>query len=427
MKCISSIHRSMMQNTQQLLHAGLQPGHLEDRDLQTAGRSSIATQDSPHLSHTHYNEPSTFNILMEKVLKLNENLSQKASLPYIGPRTYLQFLECFCEIFHRKRASVVADRANLSKALAVIHGTKDQTEETKNILQELRQQHDKTSKLSEQILKSLTQKSCQVEELKALLGHSSSVLSAMQMVNEQERQLLENEEDDEELLVLSMDKQTTRLETLLSKSKDRLRLAELEESKAKQSLTKFKERVHHWHSKIDRNAIDQIKGLNNPPPLVGTIMELMLTLLQQEQETSSNHEENPSMHVLDQGMLKKKKSITKLTAKENWNSIQIAIGDSQNFLDLLNGLKWEDGLSTDAVNLIVSKLAIPGKNVPLESKDESHSGSISAHESKGNLITFSMAHYATESVANMCAFAVAIVEYDDNFKIYKHAAEKLLQ
>ena len=37
----------------------------------------------------------------------------------------------------------------------------------------------------------------------------------------------------------------------------------------------------HWQSKIDRNTIDQIKSLANPPKLVGTIMELILTLLQQ--------------------------------------------------------------------------------------------------------------------------------------------------
>ena len=43
--------------------------------------------------------------------------------------------------------------------------------------------------------------------------------------------------------------------------------------------------------------------------------------------------------------------------KEVWQGIQVAIGDSQRFLDLLAGLKWEEGLSPDAVNLIESRLA----------------------------------------------------------------------
>ena len=46
--------------------------------------------------------------------------------------------------------------------------------------------------------------------------------------------------------------------------------------------------------------------------------------------------------------------------KEAWQAIQVAIGDSQRFLDLLAGLKWEEGLSPDAVNLIESRLATSG-------------------------------------------------------------------
>lgn len=41
------------------------------------------------------------------------------------------------------------------------------------------------------------------------------------------------------------------------------------------------QQAHVCESRIDRNTIDQIKSLKNPPRLVGTIMELMLTLLQQ--------------------------------------------------------------------------------------------------------------------------------------------------
>ena len=49
--------------------------------------------------------------------------------------------------------------------------------------------------------------------------------------------------------------------------------------------------------------------------------------------------------------------------KEQWTAIQLAIGDSQKFLDLLNGLKWENGLSADAVNLIESRLATSHTNL----------------------------------------------------------------
>lgn len=426
MKCLSSIHSFMMQETQQLVHLGLQANHF--------------VQDSCLIeeSSTDCNRPSTYDILVEKMAKMNEsNKKGGVAFPYVGPRTHLQFLECFCEIYSVKRAQVMTDRANLGKALAALHSTQDQAEEMKRTLEELRHKHSQASKLADELLKSLTLKSCELEKLRALLGYSSSVLSAIQMVNEQERQLLENDEDDEELLSLFMGRQTTRLEAMLVKAKERLKVAEQEASEAEQTMIKSKERALYWHGKIDRNAIDQIKNLNNPPPLVGIIMELILTLLQQygvDQLSSSESEGSSFSTPGHNGQSSRKKKKSTYSDKEQWNAIQIAIGDSQKFLDLLNGLKWEDGLSTDAVNLILSKLAIPGKNVPL-SESEAKPGTGSALErslsfsaSKGtpeNLITVSMARHAAESAAHMCAFAVSIVEYNDSFKPYKLATEKL--
>lgn len=112
--------------------------------------------------------------------------------------------------------------------------------------------------------------------------------------------------------------------------------------------------------------------------------------------------------------------------KEQWTAIQLAIGDSQKFLDLLNGLKWENGLSADAVNLIESRLATSHTNLTAAEP----SGSVpSTADSTGShqpsRITVSMAKHAAESAATMCGFAVAIVEYHYSFKPYKLAAEKL--
>lgn len=445
MSCLVSIHCFVMQETQQLLQAGMQPGHLikhPQHDTDTTKTPDITNDvilESP-TEETIIGQPSTYDILMEKMTRMCNSLSsrQEVSLPYVGPRTYQQFLECFCEIFLAKQTEAVMDRENLSKAVATLSSTRELAEEMRNALKELRLQHTEASKLSDKLLKSLTHKSCQLEKLKALMGQSSSVLNAMQMVNEQERQLVENDEDDEELLTLFLDRQTSRHEALLTKAKEHVRLAEQEESEAKRVMMKSKEAALRWHGKIDRNAIDQIKTLNNPPRLVGTIMELMLTLLQQygvDQPTGSASEGSSSStpgHVPPLASKKKKTAFstsaeTVKLEKEQWNTIQIAIGDSQNFLDLLNGLKWEDGLSTDAVNLILSKLAIPGKNVPLSGSKGSKTGSEPKGGAAESLITISMARHAAESAANMCGFAVSIVEYNDSFKPFKIAAEQLLQ
>ena len=412
-----------MEETQQLIYAGMQPCHLVQYHPQCKP-NSIPVSPAARAAGTS-EEPSTYDLLVEKLLRINKHLvnAQDLRLPYIGPRTYQQFLECFCEIFAHKHTKAVTERENLSKAVAALSTTRKQAEEMRNTLKELKQQHSEASSLSEQFLHSLTLKSCQLEKLKAHMGQSSSVLNAMQMVNEQERQLIENDEDDEELLTLFIEKQTSRLETLLAEAKERVHLAELEENEAKTAMMNSKESALRWHSKIDRNAIDQIKTLNNPPQLVGTIMELMLTLLKQHraesQTTLSSDGSSSSTPGHVSFISKRRKSVqTAKLDKEQWNAIQIAIGDSQRFLDLLNGLQWEDGLSADAVNLILSKLAIPGKNVPI---------AVSDSKVKKGLITVSMARHAAESAANMCAFAVSIVEYNDSFKPYKIAAEQLQQ
>ena len=116
--------------------------------------------------------------------------------------------------------------------------------------------------------------------------------------------------------------------------------------------------------------------------------------------------------------------------KEQWNSIQIAIGDSQKFMDLVEGLKWPDGLSPDAVNLIESKLATSASQLPEKSDlsrlpSVSDSAAASKPGGKQPLITVAMARHAAESAAVMCAFAVAIVQYNHSFKPYKLAREKL--
>lgn len=423
MKCLSSIHSCVLQETGQLVQAGMQPDYLD----QTRQRASSFT----------------YEILMEKVLKLNTVLTQRKrrEMPYVGPSAFLQFLECFCELFHIKHAEAMADRSQLTKALATLHSTRQQVVQLKTTLRELRQHHDHVSKSANTLLNSLTSKSCQLEKLKAVMGDSSSVYSAMQMVNEQERKLVETDDEDE-LMALCMDKRASQLEGMLQKARDHIRVSESEKMEAEISMNKYKEAAQHWFYKIDRNTIDQIKSLNNPPHLVGTIMELMLTLLNQygsmvkQNLSGSTPDSNSSCSTPGNSVIftskKKKHGSSANTAemeKEQWNSIQIAIGDSQKFMDMLKNLKWEEGLSTDAVNLILSKLAVPGRNVPLSNSKTKVDGSderfLSSAVDKQSFITVSSARYAAEPASLMCAFAISIVEYNDMLPPYKLALEKL--
>ena len=74
------------------------------------------------------------------------------------------------------------------------------------------------------------------------------MLSAMQMVREQERQMLENEEDDEELLSVFLEglgKMSSRLDVLLTQAREAVDIAEKEEREARLNMTGAKEQVGH--------------------------------------------------------------------------------------------------------------------------------------------------------------------------------------
>ena len=156
----------------------------------------------------------------------------------------------------------------------------------------------------------------------------------------------------------------------------------------------------------------------------------MLTLLSQyssdnQEVTPSNSSTSTPGHTAYPALLKRRSStMSSKMEKEQWNAIQLAIGDSQRFLDLLNNLKWESGLSTDAVNLIKSRLAMdddPGTS----QLETSHKPSNGSGKKQSELITIAMARHAAESAAHMCNFAISIVKYNESFKPYMIAKENL--
>ena len=439
-KCLTAIQRYLLQETSQLYQAGLQPGHLEQDQHSSETLTNVSSLPSVTLSPPQYNEPSSttsghwdppssMDYLMEKVLDLDRvvsgnDITENLKLPYLGPRTYQQFMECFCEMFKKKSSEAKEERENLTQTLETLQKTLEEADLMKTTLKELRQKHENAGKLSSSLLSELTAKSCQLERFKALFGNGSSVLSAIQMVREQERLLVENEDDDEELLAVFMDRKSSRLETLLQKAKEQFQRAEAEEKEAKRYMLSAKDKAIHWQNKIDRNTIDQIKNLHNPPHLVGTIMELMLTLLWQHGSVGESHEALAGDATPGHLAVFKRRSSTSVSGaakmdREQWNAIQLAIGDSQKFLDLIKNLKWESGLSADAVNLIRSRLSMDE-----DAGNDGRRRSLSEPK-QSELITISMARHAAESAAHMCAFAVSIVKYNESFKPYMIAKENM--
>ena len=103
-------------------------------------------------------------------------------------------------------------------------------------------------------------------------------------------------------------------------------------------------------------------------------------------------------------------SSTLREVRERWTAIKLAIGDSQNFLDLISGLNWRDGLAIEAMNLIKSQLCLGGGQ---------------GREKEQGLVTFSAARHAAEVVGVMFGFAVGMVRYTGLHQTHLLAVEKL--
>ena len=112
--CLSAIHRYLMRETGQLLQAGLQPNHLQPHG--TPSHPHPPPTPTPQTETVSQPPLTSFECLMEKVLRLESEMgrdSAGAKLPYVGPRTFQQFLECFCVVFRRKHSEAEMEKNNL--------------------------------------------------------------------------------------------------------------------------------------------------------------------------------------------------------------------------------------------------------------------------------------------------------------------------
>lgn len=184
----------MMRETGQLEHTGLKPRNPQwpqqlqsDPEKQEAPLPPTTAESTTRDLGSSSDEGglSSSDCLMEKVSMLTHKLDSKAQpclgVPYVGPRTCLQFLECFCGIFRQKSAEAVTERTNLTKALETLESTRKEVEVTREKLIQLKQQLETTSNLSQQLLTELTAKACQLESLRAILGELSYQMYVVQV------------------------------------------------------------------------------------------------------------------------------------------------------------------------------------------------------------------------------------------------------
>ena len=152
-------------------------------------------------------------------------------------------------------------------------------------------------------------------------------------------------------------------------------------------------------------------------------MEIVLTLLHHNSCGDTPTEESLLM-------LQKKRSANTLhnskLEREQWQSIQLDIGDSQRFLDLLAAFKWENGLDTFSINFIESMLVTSKNNSPSPTNSQVQASPSSSGGATA-LISVNTARYASEAVAIMCAYVIAIADYHYLIEPCQLAGEKVLQ
>ena len=396
--------------------------------------------------------------LQEKMYHLfaAENGQRNLHLPYVGPVLLEQFTTCVCKLYLDKIRKANKRKSQLSGSLGSLKKIADKVESLRSSLLEYEGKYKETAARAALLMEELSSRKCQWEVLGARLGQESSVLGVMRIVQDQER-LLSGYEDDASLLDVLIDssgKRSSSVDKLIVEAERRLEEA-IEEEKALTEQAKSKEEeAVSLLKKIDRNIVDQVKSLNSPPYMVGIAMELVIRLLKPSTtEARSIIESDGSTSLLLTGDgasltsarsgAKSRKSVPSLVslkntsalsdkssrrlAKDQWSRIQLAIGDSQRFQDLLHNLSWENGLSQDAVTLLDANLATSRNNDPAESESvEAKRKMAPVHLVTGKeLIAVPVVKHASEAAGLICMFVLSVMEYHYMLEPCKRARERV--
>lgn len=81
--------------------------------LKQAGTKNIANIKNNKSSTEHFKMTQSFRYLMEKMSQVLDPKGIYLSLPYVGPLTLRNFLECFCRLYREKNTSIDKERVSL--------------------------------------------------------------------------------------------------------------------------------------------------------------------------------------------------------------------------------------------------------------------------------------------------------------------------
>ncbi|CAF3476774.1 unnamed protein product [Rotaria socialis] len=386
------------------------------------------------------NYPYSRILLYEQIKSHGTGKSSSTSQlhTFVGPDTFRRFMQSFWYLFTSKAAVCERDIIRLSKVLSTLNKTRQDAEQMKNYIQELKEKCSASETETALLLEEVIYKSMVLEKLRAKHALPGSLPGYIHrdekddfVLPEEERKwLMDDEADEYEENFKRMKEESLRSRQVKMQEDYEESLREVD--KWRERLANKRKEVEYWMNKVDKSCIERIRAFQTPPVLVGQIMEMILTLIGRKPAVK--------FEVKDQ---EKEKGTGRTQAerldRNQWKQYTTLMADSGRFVDMLHGINWQDGLSLDIATAVESYIAkgrdgvsegITGEGLLLENAKNFHVAASRSTASQENRITIATARYASEEAAGLVHYVIAVIEYTklcQPLRLAKQKVEKIKQ
>ncbi|KAM5165175.1 dynein axonemal heavy chain 5-like [Mantella aurantiaca] len=452
---VSLIHSYMLQENNQVPWSGRCKPYI-----------SMNSANDPRLDISESNVSSYLLLHCREIIqeRLNLHVSKETTIArdkvFIGPNTLQIFLDSFKTIFLKKMEEHNSTNNMLTCVFQTLANTQRDVKTTQEAIDILEEKYNEAQMIAKDILNKLITKTSILERIKATLGIGDETLQIFLSQNENE--LSSFQEDSDLLKDDHWDEYDDAFKCLKEASKkshlqdnmQKIEKATDELEGIKRNLQIVKNEVMHWCSKVDKPCVERLVRGQNPPYLVGQIMEMALVMISCLQKSENTNELPKSPSYLKeksdssgsnrfQPSLVGKSSPPKRGFRDpvdkvdraKWKSIQYHIGETSKFVDMIHQIaKLEDGLPDQTLKDVEAYLgkakegfagvtgegsllenaaphATPQSITPAKKYSQSQNDGDKTKDNKKGGITIAAARYSSEDAASLVAFIVAIVEY----------------
>ncbi|KAM9316607.1 uncharacterized protein PAF06_007656 [Gastrophryne carolinensis] len=451
-QAISLIHSYMLQENNQIPWSG---DFILSNSINAADGTKLDVCQTKDISPNHL--PHSREIIQERLELLILKKSSKKNV-FIGPNTLQIFLDNFKRIFLRKIEEQHNSNDLLQCVLQTLDNTRRDIKNTRETIHVLEEKYQEAQTKAAEILNKLITKTSIFERLKAKLGIGDETLQIFLSQNENELDsfcedddLLKDDHMDEYDEAFNLMKEASKKSFLQDVMQKTEKVTdELEE--IMKNLQALKNEVMHWCSKVDKPCIERLVRCQNPPYLVGQILEMalvMISCIPKSDNTNNLPKSSNSLNEkLDSRASNRLQALpvgkptpskrgfrdpTDKVDRARWKNIQYHIGETSKFVDMINQIaKLPDGLPDQTLKDVEAYLGkakegssgVTGEGSLLENaapyatpqsitpaKKYIQNDSNKSKDNKKGGITIAAARYSSEDAASLVAFIVAVVEY----------------